>query len=65
MRYSELLAALDKCKGDGTWKAISEVSGVHYDTVARIARGDMSSPGIKVCERIADALAHIAPKAVQ
>lgn len=62
MRYEELLKALDDCKGDGTWKEVSKLAGIHYDTVARIARRDMAQPSVQVCERISDALGRLVPK---
>jgi transcriptional regulator with XRE-family HTH domain len=59
MRFDDVMAALQRCKGGGAWAAIAEKSGVHYDTVARIARGKMSAPGVLVVEKIADAICEL------
>jgi hypothetical protein len=60
MRFMKTLSAiitgLQAIKGEGRWKSISKASGVHYDTVARIARGDLKAPSVLICERISDAL---------
>lgn len=56
MKFDDVLKALDARKGDGTWLAISKLAGIHYDTVARIARGDMPTPSVRTVEKIADAL---------
>lgn len=55
MKHTELLAALAARKGDGTWADIARLAGLHYDTIARIARGDMV-PTMVVAERIIAAM---------
>jgi len=52
MTFAETLQALDERKGDGSWREIARRAGLHYDTVARIARGGMKNPGVKVVEAI-------------
>lgn len=56
MRLNELKAALQALKGDGAWQVIATRSGIHYDTLARIARGDHDDPSVRTVEKIADAL---------
>lgn len=56
MKFDDVLKVLDAHKGDGTWLAVSKLSGVHYDTVARIARRTMKTPSVTNVEKIADAL---------
>jgi hypothetical protein len=53
---SAIITGLQAIKGEGRWKAISKASGVHYDTIARIARGKLKGPSVLICERISDAL---------
>jgi transcriptional regulator with XRE-family HTH domain len=60
MKLSQLVAELQKLKGSGGWKRIAQISGVDYDTVARIARGSFPNPGVVTCERIEDALGLLA-----
>lgn len=59
MRLHQLVSELQKLKGSGEWKRIAQASGVDYDTVARIARGNFPNPGVVTCERIEDALAQL------
>lgn len=56
MKLSELVVQLQKLKGTGAWGRIAQLSGVDYDTVARIARGSFENPGVVTCERIEEAL---------
>lgn len=56
MSYAELLQALQDRKGGGDWRRIAELSNVHYDTIARIARADIV-PSVTLAERIAAAIA--------
>ena len=53
---TELQAALMSIKGEGRWSGIAKVAGCTYDTLARIARGDIPNPGILTCERLFAAL---------
>lgn len=59
MRFDEVLGRLRAVKGDGAWLEVSKRAGVHYDTVARIARGAIPAPSVVIVERIADALTAI------
>lgn len=56
MKFDDVLKTLAAHKGGGTWAAVSKLSGVHYDTVARIARGKMETPSVQTVEKIAAAL---------
>lgn len=56
MRFADVLKSLAARKGDGSWLMVAKLAGVHYDTVARIARGDMKTPSVQAVERIAAAL---------
>lgn len=60
MKYDDVLKALNAHKGDGTWLAVAKLAGVHYDTIARIARKDMKAPSVQSIERIAAALERLA-----
>lgn len=63
MKLEQIISALQARKGHGLWHKIAKESGVHYDTVARIARGSIVSPGIQTVERLTDALRVVkAPK---
>lgn len=44
--------ALEVRKRTGSWYRIAKAASVPYDTLARIARGEIKSPGIQLCERI-------------
>lgn len=59
MRYSELIAALQHHKDSGDWERISKLAGLDYSTLARIARGVISNPGVLTCERIWAAIGQI------
>lgn len=52
MTHDQLVAELRALKGSGAWQKVADAAGIHYFTVARIARGEMPNPGIKTCERI-------------
>lgn len=60
MRFDDVLKALEAHKGDGTWAVVADKAGVHYDTIARIARGKLKSPSVQAVERISAALEQIA-----
>lgn len=62
MKFDEVLKALDAHKGDGTWPEVSRRTGLHYDTVARIARGAMERPSVQNVELIAGALQQMFPE---
>lgn len=61
MKLDQVIEALQSLKGDGAWRAVAEHSHIHYDTLARIARGDIKRPGVQTIEAIAEALAVIGP----
>ncbi len=63
MKFSDVIKALDAHKGDGTWLEVAKLSGLHYDTVARIARGAMGAPSVQTVEKIAAALDTLFPTA--
>lgn len=63
MKFDDVLKTLDARKGDGTWLAVAKLSGLHYDTVARIARGKMESPSVQTVEKIVAALERLSNKA--
>lgn len=52
---AEIVDWLQRHKRSGRWREVAAHAGVTYDTVARIARGDME-PGIVVAERICRAI---------
>jgi uncharacterized protein YerC len=56
MRFEQVKTTLQALKGDGTWGVISEKSGVSYDTIARIARGEYENPGVRTIEKISDVI---------
>jgi hypothetical protein len=60
---TELQAALMALKGEGRWSRIAKGAGCTYDTLARIARGDIPNPGILTCERLFAAIKATAVKA--
>lgn len=62
MPLEKLVAALQARKGDGSWHLIAKTSAVHYDTVARIARGAIANPGAKTVDRLAKAIAQLPKK---
>lgn len=62
MKFDDVLAALDAHKGSGDWRLISDRAGIHYDTIARIARRDMTQPSVQTVEKIAEALAALFPE---
>ena len=59
MKFADVLKALAACKGGRDWALVAEMSGMHYDTLARIARGDIGNPGVLAVEKIAAALEKI------
>lgn len=61
MKFADVLKALDDHKGDGTWEKVAILAGIHYDTVARIARGKMGQPSVQTVEKIAAALRTLFP----
>lgn len=56
MNLDAVILALKEIKSTGAWKAVSQDSGVSYDTVARIARGFIPNPGARTVEAIAASL---------
>lgn len=56
MKFADVLAALNESRGKGLWQEVAREAGVHYDTVARIARRDMPTPSVQVVESLAAAL---------
>lgn len=62
MKFDDVLKALGAHKGDGTWAVVAKRTGLHYDTVARIARGNMPQPSVQAIEKIADALVALYPE---
>lgn len=56
MKLDQVIASLQAVKGDGAWRVVAERAGIHYDTLARIARGAIEDPSAKTVERIAAAL---------
>lgn len=55
MRHKDLIDLLGRLKGSGAWQQIADEADVDYMTLSRIYRGEIESPGILTCERIADA----------
>lgn len=60
MKFDEVLKELAACKGDGSWQVIANRAGIHYDTVARIARGDIPNPSVLAVEKLAAAIEQMA-----
>ncbi len=56
MTLLNLISALHSIKGTGGWKKLAQDSGVDYFTIARIARGEIKSPGVLTCEKLEAAL---------
>lgn len=56
MKLDEIKAGLQSLKGRGAWLEIAKRTGIHYDTVARIARGAIGNPTTQTVEAIAEAL---------
>ena len=65
MRFADILTILAAHKGESTWRELAGQTGIHYDTIARIARGDFKNPGIVSVEKIGDALAQMFPVEAQ
>ena len=59
MKFADVLKALAARKGGRDWALVAEMAGMHYDTLARIARGDIGNPGVLAVEKIAAALEKI------
>lgn len=59
MKLEQVKAALQSLKGDGAWRSIAGRSEIHYDTVARIARGAIKNPSAQTVEKLGEAIAHI------
>lgn len=57
MTLHQVVESLQRLKGEGAWIDIARSTGIHYDTVARIARGAIKNPGIGTVEKLAAALA--------
>jgi hypothetical protein len=53
----------DDCKGTGRWAEIAKRADCHYFTVARIARGVLTNPGLKLVNRLCDAIKATEPTA--
>lgn len=63
MKIERIISELQARKGSGLWRKVSSVSGVHYDTVARIARGAIKNPGALTLEHLEQAFRVVkAPK---
>jgi hypothetical protein len=62
MTFDQLLALLDTAKGTGKWREAAQVAGLHYNTVARIARGAMPRPSEDVAGRLKAAVAQVIGK---
>lgn len=62
MKFDDVLRVLHDHKGDGTWLKVAKATGLHYDTVARIARRDMEAPSIQSVEKIESALVDLFPE---
>lgn len=56
MRLDDLRAALQGMKGSTEWRRIATETGIHYDTIARIARGAIKQPSVQTVESIERAL---------
>lgn len=63
MKYAELIRRLQACKGTEAWSDISRLSGVRYDTLAKIARGYIKAPSVQKIEQLAAALEKLQPQA--
>jgi hypothetical protein len=61
MKLDELIAHLGKLKGSGDWQRLAASSGVNYFTIARIYRGEIPNPGVRIVERLVDAIEKAAP----
>lgn len=59
MKLEQVKAALQSLKGDGAWRSIAVRSEIHYDTVARIARGAIKNPSAQTVEKLGEAIAHL------
>lgn len=57
MTLNQVTSALQEMKGHGAWLEIARATGIHYDTVARIARGAIANPSIQTVEKLAAAIA--------
>lgn len=56
MKLDDLKQVLKEHKGTGEWREVARRAGVSYDTVVRIARGDIDSPRMKTFEALVNAL---------
>lgn len=61
MTYDELISNLGRLRGSGVWRQLADSSGINYDTIARIYRGDMPNPGIRTVERLVHAIELLSP----
>ena len=49
---SPLVARLREVRHTGRWYKIAELSGVPYNTVARISQGRIGNPSVKTVEKL-------------
>lgn len=56
MTLHQVVESLQRLKGEGAWLDVAKATGIHYDTVARIARGSIKNPSIKTVEKLEAAI---------
>ena len=60
---SPLVARLREVRHTGKWAKIAELSGVPYNTVARISQGRIGNPSVRTVEKLYEAMDRLEPKA--
>lgn len=58
MKLDQVIAELQALKGTGEWFEIAKATGIHYDTLARIARRKVT-PRVDNVEKIVEVIAAI------
>lgn len=56
MSLDQVISALQQRKGTGAWRDIAKHAGVHYDTVARIARRKWENPSVGTVAKLSAAI---------
>lgn len=56
-KLTEIVAALQACKGTGRWARIAQHAGCSYSTLARLARGASANPRLAMAREIVAAIA--------
>lgn len=59
MTLQTIIKDLLRLKESGRWRDLAAISNVDYGTIGRIAREEIKSPGILICERLSKGIKQI------